>query len=247
MFERLLERISVSPYKDNFILKGGILIAAMVGLDTRSTMDMDVTIKAYPLDQERIRGLLERVCAIRLNDDVSFRVLSLEFTRKDDEYGGFHAGLEARYDTLITPLSLDISTGDIITPREILYPFKAIFDDGKQIELWAYNIETILAEKVETILRRGVFNTRLRDFYDVYILSETQQFDMKLFTQALALTAINRGTSEQIADVSTILEMIENSADLQVMWTRYQQEYEYAYGITYGDTVAAVSGLVNIK
>ena len=141
--------------------------------------------------------------------------------------------LNAKYDTIVTPLSIDVSTGDAITPNPVEYTFSEIFDDEKSYRLWAYNIETVMAEKVETILRRGVFNTRPRDFYDAYILATTQKFDKALFAEALAATAAHRGTTEQIADIPTIMKNIEESPELRTMWDKYRKQFAYAEEITY--------------
>jgi predicted nucleotidyltransferase component of viral defense system len=245
MFERLLERISLSKHKNKFILKGGILIAAIVGLDTRSTMDLDAILKSYPLDEEHIRMVLGEICAIKLEDDVSFKIASVAAIRKGDVYGGYRVGIEAVYDEMVTPLSVDISTGDAITPHEVLYLFKTIFDDGKQIELWAYNIETVLAEKIETILRRGAFSTRPRDFYDVYILSRTQNYDKVLFGKALNATVKHRETAKQLVHIPAIIETIRSSEFLRSQWQKYQSEYFYAKEIKYEDVVDAVKDLVD--
>ncbi len=158
------------------MIKGGMLIAAMVGLDTRSTMDLDTTLRAYPLDEEHIIKALNEICEINLDDGVSFKFTGITAIRENDEYGGYRVAIESAFDTIITHLFIDISTGDAITPSEINYCFKAMFDEEKCIELYAYNIETILAEKVETVLRRSVFSTRIRDLYDIYILSKTQVY-----------------------------------------------------------------------
>ena len=166
MFERLLVRLAASAYKDKFVLKGGMLVAAIVGLDNRATMDLDTTLKNLPLTPEAIRSALEQVSAVPFDDGVAFELGKISPIREDDIYGGYRVMLNAHFDTLITPLSIDVSTGDAITPHAVQYQFSEIFDDEKSYELWAYNIETVMAEKVETILRRGVFNTRPRDFYD---------------------------------------------------------------------------------
>ena len=189
MFERLLVRLAASTYKDKFVLKGGMLVAAIVGLDNRATMDLDTTLKNLPLTPETIRSALEQVAAVPFDDGVTFEVGKISPIREDDIYGGYRVMLNAHFDTLITPLSIDVSTGDAITPHAVQYQFSEIFDDEKSYELWAYNIETVMAEKVETILRRGVFNTRPRDFYDAYILATTQKFDKAVFTEALNATA----------------------------------------------------------
>ncbi|MBQ3113536.1 MAG: nucleotidyl transferase AbiEii/AbiGii toxin family protein [Phascolarctobacterium sp.] len=233
MFERLLVRLSVSEYKEKFVLKGGMLVAAIVGLDNRATMDMDTTLKNLPLTPEAIRNALEQICSISLDDDVSFEIGNISPIREDDLYGGYRVMVKAKLDTMLTPLSIDVSTGDVMTPDAIQYNFSEIFDDEKSYELWAYNIETVMAEKVETILRRGVFNTRPRDFYDTYILATTQKFNMQLFLEALKATANHRGTTEQIADVKGILKNIQESLELQKMWSKYRKQFAYAKDIEY--------------
>lgn len=189
MFERLLVRLSASDYKEKFVLKGGMLVAAIVGLDNRATMDLDTTLKNLPLTPEAIRNALEQICAIPSDDNVTFEIGAISPIREDDIYGGYRVMLNARFDTLLTPLSIDVSTGDAITPHAVQYNFSQIFDDEKSYELWAYNIETVMAEKVETILRRGVFNTRPRDFYDAYILATTQKYPESIRTSG-ALRAL---------------------------------------------------------
>ena len=233
MFERLLVRLAESEYKDKFVLKGGMLVAAIVGLDNRATMDLDTTLKSLPLTPGAITGALQKVCVIESNDDVTFEVGTVTPIRDDDIYGGYRVMLNAKYDTIVTPLSIDVSTGDAITPNPVEYTFSEIFDDEKSYRLWAYNIETVMAEKVETILRRGVFNTRPRDFYDAYILATTQKFDKVLFTEALKATAAHRGTTEQIADIPTIMKNIEESPELRAMWDKYRKQFAYAEEITY--------------
>lgn len=193
MFERLLVRLSASKYKDKFVLKGGMLVAAMVGLDNRATMDMDTTLKNLPLTPEAIRSTLDNVCNSPFDDGVSFEIGTILPIREDDIYGGYRVMLNARFDTIITPLSMDVSTGDAITPHTVQYNFSEIFNDEKTYELWAYNIETVMAEKVETILRRGVFNTRPRDFYDAYILTTIQKFDKAVFEDALCFDIYTYG------------------------------------------------------
>jgi len=152
--------------------------------------------------------------------------------------------LNAKFDTLLTPLSIDVSTGDAITPHAVQYNFSEIFDDKKFYELWAYNIETVMAEKVETILRRGVFNTRPRDFYDAYILTTTQKFDKAVFEEALKATANHRGTTEQIADVPDILHNIEESSELKTMWDKYRKQFAYASDIEYRQIIAVLKTLM---
>lgn len=244
MFERFLVRLSASKYKEKFVLKGGMLVAAIVGLDNRATMDMDTTLKNLPLTPEAICSALKDICTIAFDDGVVFEVGTISPIRKDDIYGGYRVMLNARFDTLLTPLSIDVSTGDSITPHAVQYSFSEIFDNEKTYELWAYNIETVMAEKVETILRRGVFNTRPRDFYDAYILTTTQKFDKSVFDNALQATAKHRGTTQQISDVSGILHNIEESVELQNMWNKYRKQFAYASDIEYSQIMAVLRSLM---
>lgn len=244
MFERLLVRLSASEYKEKFVLKGGMLVAAIVGLDNRATMDMDTTLKNLPLTPEAIRSALEDICSIAFDDGVVYEIGTISPIRKDDIYGGYRVMLNARFDIMLTPLSIDVSTGDVITPHAVQYNFSEIFDDEKSYELWAYNIETVMAEKVETILRRGIFNTRPRDFYDAYILTTTQKFDITVFEDALKATANHRGTTDQIADVPSILHNIEESPELKTMWDKYRKQFSYARNITYEQIMYSIKALL---
>ena len=244
MFERLLVRLSASEYKEKFVLKGGMLVAAIVGLDNRATMDMDTTLKNLPLTPEAIRSALEDICSIAFDDGVVYEIGTISPIRKDDIYGGYRVMLNARFDIMLTPLSIDVSTGDVITPHAGQYNFSEIFDDEKSYELWAYNIETVMAEKVETILRRGIFNTRPRDFYDAYILTTTQKFDITVFEDALKATANHRGTTDQIADVPSILHNIEESPELKTMWDKYRKQFSYARDITYEQIMNSIKTLL---
>lgn len=244
MFERFLERLSVSEYNEKFVVKGGMLIAAIVGLDTRSTMDLDTTLRNLPLTEDQILSALHSICQIDLNDDVSFEIKAVTPIRKDDIYGGYCVRLDAIYDTIVTPLSVDVSTGDIITPSAVKYEFRGIFDENVKIDLWGYNIETVIAEKMETILSRGVFSTRPRDFYDAYILSTTQTYDKNLFKEALRATATHRGSMEKISDVNRIIEQISSNADLKDMWGKYQKKFIYAQDISYEMIIEAIRNIM---
>ena len=234
------ESLSVSEYKAKFVLKGGMLVAAIVGLDNRATMDMDTSLRNIPLTPEAIRSALEEICDIPFDDGMVFDTGTISPVRVDDIYGGYRVMLNARFDTILTPLSIDVSTGDAITPYAVQYNFSEIFDDGKSYELWAYNIETVMAEKVETILRRGVFNTRPRDFYDAYILTTTQKSDKAVFADALEATANHRGTTQQISDVPSILCNIEESQELKTMWDKYRKQFAYAQGIEYNQILSVL-------
>ena len=184
------------------------------------------------------------ICSIDLGDDVNFETVSIAPIRKDDKYGGFCVRLNAVYDTIVTPLSIDVSTGDVITPSAVQYEFGGIFDDNVRIKLWGYNIETVMAEKVETVLSRGIFNTRPRDYYDIYILCTTQAYDKKLFQEALAATASHRGSTENIADTKAILTLISSSEELQDMWSKYRKKFAYAQDITYEQIIKVLEQMM---
>jgi predicted nucleotidyltransferase component of viral defense system len=243
MFERFLERLSQSEYQDKFILKGGMLITALVGIDNRSTMDMDATIKNYPLNVESLTKAIKEICSFAIDDDVAFSFSGIDAIRDDDVYGGYRVSIVSEYDTITIPLQIDITIGDAITPKEVLYLFKMIFEEGS-IGIWAYNIETVLAEKVETILRRGELNTRPRDFYDVYILTKTQSFEHSVFVEALRSTATHRETTHIFNNISNRLEEISGSEALRSRWLKYTKDYRYADGITYEDVLEAIRELI---
>lgn len=245
LFERLLVRLARSEYKDKFVLKGGMLVAAIVGLDNRATMDLDTTLKNLPLTPESIKTALAEICEIPCEDEITFDIRNIAPIREDDIYGGYRVMIMAKYDTLLTPLSIDVSTGDAITPHAVEFTFHEIFDEDKSFKLWAYNIETVLAEKVETILRRTVFNTRPRDFYDAYILATTQKFNKSTFKKALQATAEHRGTAGQISNVDQILKNITESKELQGMWNKYRKQFAYAEEITYESILMELKRLLH--
>lgn len=245
MFERFLNRLSVSEYKDKFVLKGGMLIAALVGIDNRATMDLDTTLKNLPLTPEAIGQALNDIFEIDLGDDITFSLKGISPIREDDIYGGYRVALNGVYETIITPMTIDVSTGDVITPDAVKFDFTGMFDDKLTFEVWSYNIETVLAEKVETILRRSVFNTRPRDFYDAYILITTQSFDRQLFAEALKRTIEHRGAEKQINDFNDTLAIIESSEELKKMWSNYQKQFAYAKDISYESIVVMIKTVLN--
>ena len=246
MLERLLERISLSKYKDMVILKGGMLIASMVGISSRTTMDMDATLRGYPLTEKAIQEALSEICAIPLGDEVSLELDHIAPIREDDEYGGFRVAIIAKYESINTPLKIDITTGDIITPEAIRYAFQSNFEN-KKIDVWAYNIETILAEKVETILRRSVLNTRPRDYYDVYIIMKTQRraINKNLFRTALNATAQKRTSLAALKEQDIILQSIQTDTIMRQRWERYCKENYYANGIEFDVVIGILKELVS--
>ena len=245
MFERFLERLSKSNYRDKFVIKGGMLISALVGLDTRATMDLDTTLRRLALTEEKVLEAVTRICEIDLQDDISFKINSIDLIRKDDEYGGYRGKFEAIFEQIITPLSIDVSTGDVITPEAIEYEIGGILDDTVTISLWGYNIETVLAEKTETILSRGITNTRPRDFYDIYILVKRQQYDVAVFRHALQATAEHRGSWQRIKDEEPVIRQIEGSVVLKDLWEKYSKAFHYAKDISFEDTIEALRKLLS--
>ena len=243
MLEKLLERISISKYKDNFILKGGMLISAMLGIDSRTTMDMDTTIKGLPLTKDNITNIMDEICNIEIDDNVTLKINKVELIREDDDYGGYRITFEAKYNNeMPVIMKIDITTGDKITYKEIEYSFTLMLEDRK-IQIWSYNVETIIAEKFEAIVKRGVLSTRIRDYYDVYMLINTQNkiIDKKTLKDAITLTAQHRGTSEIIKDWKKIVEKIANDSKMRQQWKRYQKDNFYAEEIEYKELINAIS------
>jgi predicted nucleotidyltransferase component of viral defense system len=219
MFERVLERISVSKYQDNFILKGGLLLSAMFGIDNRMTKDMDATITGIDVSKDKMLKVLNEILSINLKDSVKFDVIDITDIREDDEYGGNKYHIVGKLQSLKVNLEIDISTGDKVTPRELKYKYPLIFED-RTIMISSYNIETILAEKIETALRRGVFNSRMKDFYDIYYLSNMFDFDGRKLQEAIFETLQNRGTTYNKDSLDKIKEF-SNDAQMISKWNLY--------------------------
>ncbi|MEE0283498.1 MAG: nucleotidyl transferase AbiEii/AbiGii toxin family protein [Lachnospiraceae bacterium] len=249
MMERFLERISLSEYKDKFILKGGMLVAAMVGLDARATMDLDATIKAANVSLRDVEMIISNIIAIPIDDGVSFRIKRISEIMEEADYPGVRVSMETKFDGVIIPLKIDISTGDVITPKEIRYRFNLMLED-RTIEVWAYNLETVFAEKLETVISRNVSNTRMRDFYDIYILQKLhgEQLNKEILWHALVATARKRGTLEQIesGDIREILNEIETSSVMENLWKAYQKNYSYAVDISWHIVMESVRYLYQI-
>lgn len=245
MLERFLERISLSSYRDNYIIKGGFLIASMVGLDTRATMDMDATIKGYPVKEDSIRKMIEEILGIPIEDGITFRLQSIHEIREDDEYSGYRVSLIAEYGRMAVPLKLDITSGDKITPREIEYSYKLMWEN-RSISVLAYNLSTILAEKLETILSRADQNTRPRDYYDVYILTKLQgeNIDAKTLSLALSATSEKRGSAHLFSQFRDILSTVKSSSVMKIRWENYQKDFDYAKGIEFEECCNAISTLL---
>lgn len=246
LLERLLHRISVSEYKENIILKGGLLIASMIGVDRRTTMDMDTAIKAFQVGEEQIQKMLLQLLAIDLNDGVSFEFIDMNEIRQIDQYKGYRARVICKFGKISQNLSVDISTGDVITPEQITYSYKMLIDEGF-IDIRSYNIETVLAEKLETIISRGTLNTRMRDFYDVYLLEmmKSDEINWKLFGLAVEQTFKNRNTSDLLEIVDEIIEQIEVSKTMEDLWGRYLSKNPHIDRIGFAEIVEKVKSIVS--
>lgn len=232
MFERILERISVSKYNNNFILKGGLLLSVMFGIDNRTTKDMDTTIVGIDIAKEKMINVINQILNINLNDDVKFDVIDITNIREEDEYGGNKYHIVGRKDNLKINLEIDISTGDKVTPRELKYKFPLLFDD-KTILINTYNIPTILSEKIETILRRGKFNSKMKDFYDVYYFLNNlkEEIDMNIFKVAIKNAFTKRNSFEYLNDYEKIINSIKDSEMIKKLWQTYSNKYKYANNI----------------
>ena len=246
MMERFLERLAQSEYRDNFIIKGGILVTAMIGVAHRSTMDIDTSMKNLNLSAEDALRVVNQVKDIDLDDGVSFDVKDVSNIMDEMEYPGIRVTMNANVGRLITPLKIDISTGDVITPRAIEFNYDLLLED-RSISLWSYNLETILAEKLQTVLARGILNTRMRDFYDIRMLLDTYEdkVNKAVLKDAFAATCKKRGTNHLQEQAEEIIKIIEADEQLRVLWRAYQKKYSYAEEIDYASVISGVRKLMD--
>jgi len=245
LIETILKLISESRYKDSFIVKGGFLIGQMIGLDKRTTMDLDVTLKGQPLSEENIQTIFKEIVS-QPSEGFQFEVDMLEPIRQDDEYGDFTLKLKATFDTLREVVFIDITTGDRITPREITYQLQSVFSENK-LEVWTYNLETVLAEKLETIIRRGAASTRPRDRYDLFTLYHLRkdEIDIPILKTALNNTAKKRESLDVLTNWESQLEEIRSSDYQNQLWSRYQKSFRYASEISFEESVEVVAIILN--
>jgi len=245
MFERVLERISVSKYQDNFILKGGLLLSAMFGIDNRMTKDMDATITGMDVSKDKMLKVLNEILSINLNDGVKFEVIDITDIRDDDEYGGNKYHIVGKLQSLKVNLEIDISTGDKVTPRELKYKYPLLFEN-RAILISSYNIETILAEKIETVLRRGVFNSRMKDFYDIYcfLTQLRKDIDMFVLKNAVENTFTKRESFEYLNDYEQIIDSIIGNERLEKLWNIYSNKYKYANGIDINEILNLLKDII---
>ena len=228
MLERFLERVSISSYRDNFILKGGMLVASIVGVDMRATMDIDTTVKALPLNEADVQRIIEEICNIPLEDNVSFQIKSTRTIMEEFDYPGIRVMLEATLDRMRQPIKIDISTDDVITPKAIEYDYKLMFED-RTISVLTYNKETLLAEKMQTIINRGIANTRLRDFYDVYSIMNfyEEQIEKRVLYDAFSATCEKRKTIFTKDDIEATLHLISDDLHMEELWEQFKKSNFY--------------------
>ena len=245
MFERVLERISLSNYQSNFILKGGLLLSAMFGIDNRMTKDMDATITGIDVTKDRMLKVLNEILIINLNDGVKFDIVGITDIREDDEYGGNKYHIVGKLQSLIVNLEIDISTGDKVTPRELKYKYPLIFEN-RTIVINSYNIETILAEKIETVLRRGIFNSRMKDFYDIYyfLTKLRKDIDINILKEAVDNTFTKRNSFEYLNDYEQIIGSIIDNKKIEKLWNIYSNKYKYANGIDINEILSLIRDII---
>ena len=246
MFERILERISVSNYQDNFILKGGLLLSAMFGIGNRMTKDMDATITGIDVSKDKMLKVLNEILSINLKDDVKFDVVDITDIRGDDEYGGNKYHIVGKLQSLKVNLEIDISTGDKVTPRELKYKYPLIFEN-RTIIISSYNIETILAEKIETVLRRGVFNSRMKDFYDIYyfLTKLRKDININILKEAVNNTFTKRNSFEYLNDYEQIIDSIIGNERIEKLWNVYSNKYKYANDIDINEILNLLKSIIN--
>lgn len=244
LIEQVLKLISTSFYRDSFIVKGGYLIGQMIGLDKRTTMDLDVTLKGTEMSRENLIHIFEEILCSK-TDGFSFSVDKLEPIRQDDEYGGYSLKLNATFDTLKEVVFIDITTGDKITPREITYSMTSIFTN-ESIKIWTYNLETVLAEKLETIISRGLASTRPRDRYDLFTLYKLrkEEINLEVLKNALENTAEKRKSKDTIYNWEEQVRGIEISDYQKELWIRYQRQFKYAKDISFDNSVQIIKEIM---
>lgn len=246
-FEHILDRISKSKYKHNIILKGGLLLSSIIGDDERTTKDMDATIKSLPLTRENVEDIINEVLNIDIEDEITFEVVDIKDIREEDEYGGFKINILAKMDTLKVYLAIELTTGDKITPREIEYKYSSHFEDRK-IPILAYTLETIIAEKFQTIIDRDIYNTRMKDFYDIYILVKDNKEKINFENLILAIrnTFKKRNTELNLEDIKNQLQILKTNNNLNNLWSNYQKNAPYSSNIKYEELFESIEYIINI-
>lgn len=246
-FERLLERISKSKYNNKIILKGGLLLSSIIGDDERTTKDMDATLKGISLTEEMVKKIICEIINVKLDDDVTFEVISIKDIRIEDEYGGFRINLLSKLDKNKTFITVELTTGDEITPREMKYGYKCIFEN-KTIPIMAYTLETVIAEKFQTVISRGILNTRLKDFYDLHILMNIKrnEINIDILRKAITNTFQKRNTTFNIDEFNVVVNELKENNELKSLWKEYQNKNSYADNIEFNETIKAIEAIINV-
>lgn len=246
-FEHVLMRLEKSKYRDNIILKGGVLLSSIIGEDLRTTKDLDTTLKSLPLSIDSIKNIFDEILSININDNVNFEIVNIKDIRLDSTYGGFRINVKGTFDKIRTNFFIEITTGDIITPREIKYKYNSIFED-KKINIMAYTIETIIAEKFESIISKNITTTRAKDFYDLYMLMNKHKNDInnRNIVKAIENTFNKRNTEFNIDNFKEIVEILEDSNVLKRVFTDYQSKLEYTKEVSFDDTIKAINIIIGI-
>ena len=247
LFERILDRLAASSYKNNFILKGGLLISSMIGISERTTMDMDTTVRGIDMAEDKIERIVKEVLSIDAEDGIHFTYKRIEPIREDDDYNNFRVYMDAEYGKIKNPMKIDITTGDEITPAAVRYDYPLLFEE-RSIPVMAYTLETIIAEKYETVIRRNIGTTRARDFYDLYALFHVrkEQIRVSILKDAVEHTARKRGSLELLFEWKEIIQDIREEKALQKLWTNYVEENFYASKLTFEEVVDVVSEIGKI-
>ena len=245
IMERFLERVALSPYRDKFILKGGMLVASMVGLEARATMDIDTTMQAMPLTMENARSVIEDILRVDVQDGVSFAITKVSDIMEEHDYPGIRFMLEATLDKMRQAIKIDISTGDVITPHDVPYSYKLMFED-RTLSLRSYNLETLLGEKLETIMARETANTRMRDFYDIHVLMQQTPIDHKVLHDAFMATSMKRNTTDMLPRFDSILEEVKTDPAMQDMWNKYRRDNFFVGELTWDEVNESVRKLKTV-
>lgn len=241
LFERVLERLANSTYKDNFILKGGLLISSMIGISERTTMDMDTTVRGIQMEEDEIVKAVKEIISVDVDDGINFEYESIEPIREGDAYNNFRVHLRAKYGKIDSPMKIDVTTGDVITPAAIQYDFPMLFED-KSVPVMAYTLETILAEKYETILRRNVGTSRARDYYDLHTLFRSRKDEIRpdVLKAAVLHTAKKRDSVKDIEDWQEIIADIKNEPLMRSLWDNYVAENQYIVELSFEEVQKTV-------
>ena len=246
VMEQFLFLLGLTKHKDNFIIKGGFLIRSLLGVEKRTTMDIDTTVKGFTLNRENLATIFNEICSANTFEGISFRVEKIEEIREEDDYPGFRVSMIATIQTMGVPFKVDLTTGDAITSKEELTKYTSILDD-KEIELWSYPIETVLAEKLQTVLYRTTLSTRARDYYDIHMLYllKKDEINWKALNESLQATMIKRETVDLLDDYSSVLMLIEADDNLQKLWIRYQDKNSYVGNISFNETIQSVKAVLD--